>query len=257
MAMVTRQGARVSAGTTAGERQPAVMEPTPALVLIVEPDPTYRLALIGMIDGAGFGVDAAHDAPGALARLEAGSADLVLLALGGEWTDGISLLREIRARSDLPVIVLAGPGGEPPSIAAFDAGADDVVLKPCSSVDLVARVRAIWRRARPAPALPTVTSGPLRIDTRAREVTVGDTPVSLTAREYDLLAFLAGNPRLAVSREALLREVWRSNRGWQDPETVTEHVRRVRTKLAAAGLDHDPITTIRGYGYRFDPRPSP
>jgi DNA-binding response OmpR family regulator len=252
----------MGAGTTGGGRRPhvrppAVTEAAPALVLIVEPDPTYRLALIGTIDGAGFGVDAAHDPPGTLARIESGSADLVLLALGGAGADGIALLREIRARSDLPVIVLVGPGEEPTPVAAFEAGADDVVLKPCSSVDLVARVRAVWRRTRPAPALPTLASGPLRIDTRAREVTVGATAVALTAREYDLLAFLAGNPRLAVSREGLLREVWRSNRGWQDPETVTEHVRRVRTKLAAAGLDHDPISTIRGYGYRFDPRPSP
>jgi two-component system, OmpR family, phosphate regulon response regulator PhoB len=248
----------VSAGTgEAGRRPGGTMRPGPTLVLIVEPDPTYRLALIGMIDGAGFGVDAVHDAAGALTRVEAGAAELVLLALAGTGEGGLGLLRELRARSDLPVIVLLGSGAQPTAAAAFEAGADDVVLKPCSSVDLVARVRAVWRRARPAPALPTITSGRLRVDTRAREVTVGDTAVRLTAREYDLLAFLAASPRLAVSREGLLREVWRSNSGWQDPETVTEHVRRLRSKLAAAGLDHDPITTIRGYGYRFDPAPSP
>jgi DNA-binding response OmpR family regulator len=132
-------------------------------------------------------------------------------------------------------------------------GADDFVPKPFSPVELVARVESVLRRSRPRqPEVGTSTSG-LHIDERTREVRIGDRLVELTAKEFDLLAFLARSPRQVFNRGQLLQQVWQSSSQWQDDATVTEHVRRVRHKL-----ERDPdrprwISTVRGVGYRFDP----
>jgi DNA-binding response OmpR family regulator len=222
-------------------------------VLVVEDDPDYRLVLTTMLEASAFESCEAEDGPSALAKLDAEPIDLVLLDLTLPGMDGLGVLRTLRSRSEVPVIVLSGRNHETERVTALEAGADDYVLKPPSIADLLARIRAVLRRSRRAPPVPVLVAGDLRLDTQARQVHVADAEVALTALEFDLLAFLSSEPRRAFSREDLLRHVWRSQSTWQDPETVTEHVRRIRGKLAAAGLTHDPITTIRGYGYRFDP----
>jgi DNA-binding response OmpR family regulator len=220
---------------------------------VVEDDPELRVVLRSMLDDAGFEVHAVDDGPSALHAAADPSIDLMLLDLNLPSMDGHEVLRQLRATSLLPVIVLSGQTREADRVAALDRGADDYLIKPCSGPDLAAHIRAVLRRAHPTPDRPPLVSGPLRIDPRAREVDVAGARVPLTTREYELLIYLASRPQIALSREELLQQVWRSASGWQDPETVTEHVRRVRRKLAEAGLEADPITTLRGYGYRFDP----
>jgi DNA-binding response OmpR family regulator len=222
-------------------------------VLVVEDDPDFRLVLSTMLEGTGFTTSEAGDGPVALELLDREPIDLVLLDLTLPGMDGFGVLRELRVRSEVPVIVLSGRNQEVDRVAALEAGADDYVLKPGSMADLQARIRAVLRRSRRGPGSDVLVAGDLQVDTRAREARVREREVTLTTLEFDVLAFLAGEPRRAFSREELLRHVWRSQSTWQDPETVTEHVRRIRGKLADAGLTHDPITTIRGYGYRFDP----
>jgi DNA-binding response OmpR family regulator len=232
---------------------PLPAEPGAPRVLVVEDHPDLRLLLESTLRRAGFIVVATSSGGEALAVLEGQPVDLVVLDLGLPGMDGHELLRRIRAHSELPVIVVTGHAEQAERVAAFEQGADDYLLKPFSQVELVARVRAVLRRAAPRPKRPTLHWGRLRIDTRARQVLVDDREVSLTVMEYELLRFLAANPRLAVSRQELLRAVWPTRGDWQDPETVTEHVRRLRLKLAEAGLGGEWIATIRGFGYRFDP----
>jgi DNA-binding response OmpR family regulator len=222
-------------------------------VLVVEDDQDFRLVLTTMLEGSGFATTEASDGPTGLATVDAEAIDLVLLDLTLPGMDGFTVLRELRARSEVPVIVLSGRNLEVDRVAALEAGADDYVLKPGSMADLLARLRAVLRRSRRGTEVTVLVAGELSVDTRARQVHVGAREVNLTTLEFDLLVFLASDPRRAFSREELLRRVWRSQTSWQDPETVTEHVRRIRGKLTDAGLSQDPIATIRGYGYRFDP----
>jgi DNA-binding response OmpR family regulator len=233
--------------------QPQGLASDPRHVLVAEDDPDLCYLLRTTLEDAGFAVHESHDGPSALEVIAGQPVDIVLLDLGLPDMDGYEVLRELRLDSDLPVIVLSGRRSEVDRTAAFDHGADDYVTKPFSAVDLLARIGAVLRRARPTPVVTRLAWGDLLIDLRAREVAVAGRRIQLTPLEYELLRHLAANPGLAISREDFLREVWHSRSAWQDPETVTEHVRRLRGKLTAAGLDDDWITTIRGFGYRFDP----
>jgi DNA-binding response OmpR family regulator len=222
-------------------------------VLVVEDDPDLRLLLRTVLQEAGFEVEETDSGPSALEALDRCPVDLVLLDLGLPGLDGHEVLRQLRVGSDVPVIVLSGRRSDAERTATLEAGADDYVSKPFSTPELLARVRAVLRRARPPAAVTSLSWGQLRIDLLARGVEVAGRPVPLTPIEYALLRHLATHPGVAVSREQFLREVWHSRSAWQDPETVTEHVRRLRAKLKAAGLAEGWITTLRGFGYRFDP----
>jgi DNA-binding response OmpR family regulator len=216
-------------------------------VLVVEGDPDLRLLLRTVLTDAGFEVVETESGPSALEALDRHPVDLVLLDFGLPGLDGHEVLRQLRVVSDVPVIVLSE------RTDALESGADDYVSKPVSTPEMLARVRAVLRRVPPPAAATSLSWGPLRIDQLARGVEVAGRPVQLTPIEYGLLLHLATHPGVAVSREQFLREVWHSRSAWQDPETVTEHVRRLRAKLTAAGLAEDWITTLRGFGYRFDP----
>jgi two-component system, OmpR family, response regulator ResD len=240
----------VATGSAPGTGQPSSGRPR---LLVVDDDPDMQLLLTAMLEEVGFEVAAVGDGPSALLAAEQTPPDLVLLDLTLPGMDGYSVLKQLRSNSDVPVVILSGRPTELDRVTALERGADDYVVKPGSTADLVARIRAVLRRARPGTERPTLAWGTLLIDTRARIVQVADREVPLTTLEFELLSFLARHPRLALSREELLRSVWRSDSAWQDAETVTEHVRRLRRKLEEAGLPDDPITTIRGYGYRFDP----
>jgi DNA-binding response OmpR family regulator len=222
-------------------------------ILVVDDAPGLRLMLRSALTADGFEVREASDAATALAELADAPTDLVLLDLGLPDQDGSELLRELQRVDDVAVIVLTGQGRTEVRDAVFAAGADDYITKPYDDTDVLARVRAVLRRTRRSSDPRVRQHGALRVDLLAREVSVDGTPVLLTRREFDLLAHLAVQPRVAVSREQCLREVWRSSGDWQDPDTVTEHVRRIRNKLADAGLAGEPIVTVRGVGYRFDP----
>lgn len=215
-----------------------------------------RGLLVRLLQDDGYEVFEADDALGAMEHLGANPPDLVLLDVVLPGLDGLDLLRRIRRKSTVPIIMLTGRTDEADRIEGLRSGADDYVLKPFSPGELVARVESVLRRSAPQAALVEQTVlayDGLEIDPVAREVSVQGETVPVTAREFDLLAFLASAPRQVFTREQLLRQVWDSSTQWQDDATVTEHVRRVRKKIEADPDRPRWLVTVRGVGYRFEP----
>ena len=159
----------------------------------------------------------------------------------------------MRRNGELPVILLTARAEEVDRVTGLELGADDYVVKPFSPRELTARVRSVLRRSAPRHVPGSLTFDGLTIDTASREVAVEGSRVDLTAREFDLLAFLATNPRQVFSRGQLLEQVWDSSTAWQDPATVTVHVRRLRQKIDADPQNPRWVTTVWGVGYRFEP----
>ena len=231
-------------------RQP----PGQLTALVVEDDPDMRALVAHVLRDEGYEVSEANDAAGAIGLLDS-VAGIVVLDLALHRSSGIDVLRAVRVRGRVPVLVLTGSSGAERCVQALDMGADDYVTKPVSSAELAARVRALRRRADERFAPSRLQLGRLVVDRGARTAQINDRIVDLTAREFDLLAFLAAHPHTAFTHEHLLQQVWSSSSQWQEAATVTEHVRRLRQKLGRAGLS-DPsgwIVTLRGIGYRFDP----
>jgi DNA-binding response OmpR family regulator len=179
--------------------------------------------------------------------------DLVVLDVMLPGATGLDVLRR-HDTSRVPVILLTARVDEADRVLGLELGADDYVTKPFSPREVVARVRTVLRRAQAAPATgqPLAFDG-LTIDVAAREVNVSGTATAVTAKEFDLLAFLAGSPRQVFSRAQLLHSVWDSAPEYQDPATVTVHVRRLRQKIEADPEQPRWITTVYGVGYRFEP----
>jgi two-component system phosphate regulon response regulator PhoB len=232
-------------------------EPRPIIVLVVDDDPEVRLLLTDLLQDDGFLVHSASDTTAGLAAIEQVDPDVVLLDVAMPSMNGLDMLAEIRKRGDVPVIFVTGRGGETDRVVGLRMGADDYVVKPFSGPELVARIHTVLRRARPAQSADSgdeqIDFGRLRVNTATREVLLDDVDVPMTAREFDLLAFLAQSPRRVFTREQLLSNVWESSTAWQDPATVTEHIRRIRRKI-----EDDPdsprwLATVRGVGYRFEP----
>ncbi|HEY2226082.1 response regulator transcription factor [Actinomycetospora sp.] len=231
------------------------MDPSAPKVLVVDDDEAVRTLASWQLESDGFTVDQAGDGAEALTAIDVDRPDLVVLDLTMPGVGGLDVLRRVRtaaATETLPVIVLSGRSGETDRIVGLDLGADDYLVKPFSPGELAARVRSVLRRARPASPEPPVVAGRLALDTAAREITVDGLPVELTAREFDLLAFLVAHPRQVFSRAQLLAQVWRSE-GWQGEATVTEHVHRLRQKLGLDPAARPRIRTVRGVGYQLDP----
>jgi DNA-binding response OmpR family regulator len=239
---------------------------TTPLVLVADDEPAVRDVLARELREDGFAVVEAATGAAALRALHERAPDLVVLDVVMPDRDGLTVLRELRRTSAVPVILLSGRSAEMDRVLGLEFGADDYVTKPFSAREVVLRARAVLRRAT-APgdddaAGPDGTQGgrrdvvlgALRIDPDSREVSVGGKPVALTAREFDLLLYLATAPRAAYTRRQILADVWHSESPWQDPDTVTEHVRRIRRKI---GPDADVIDTVRGVGYRFKPPDRP
>jgi two-component system phosphate regulon response regulator PhoB len=220
-------------------------------VLVVEDDPSNRLLLRRILEDDGYAVAEAADGPAALRALSSDAPDAVVLDLGLPGVDGVEVLRRVRRESGVPVLVLSGRTQEQVKLSVLDAGADDYVVKPYSPPELAARVRALLRRGTPLPVREHIDCRGLHVDLRARRVTVHGAPVDLTPKEYDLLAFLAASPGRTFSREELLEHVWASTDEWQNPATVTEHIRRVRLKIDVDRAAPSFIETVRGVGYRF------
>ena len=221
-------------------------------VLAVDDD----AAILGMISrvltSEGFDVAAVTGAGEALDVIRGDQPDVVLLDVNLVGKDGFEVLAELRQTLDLPVILLTGRGAEPDRVLGLQMGADDYIVKPFSYPELVARIDNILRRSG-AKAAPVVrTFGPLKIDMTAREVRIDGELVVTTAKEFDLLAFLAASPRQVFTRDQLLQHVWGSSAAWQDPATVTEHVRRLRIKIEPTPEQPRWIMTVRGVGYRFE-----
>jgi DNA-binding response OmpR family regulator len=229
-------------------------------VLIVEDDAEMVSMLRSYLTAEGYDVDIAANCSGALERAAANTPDLVLLDIVLGKEDGRDVFRELRLMSDVPTIFLTGRGLETDRIAGLKMGADDYMVKPFSLGEVSARIETVLRRTNGGNGNrdanePTMTFGPLQINELTHEVHLNGELVDLTSKEFALLAFLASSPRRVYSREQLLENVWLSSPEWQGGATVTEHIRRLRSKIE---LDPDRprwITTVRGVGYRFEPPP--
>lgn len=223
-------------------------------VLVVEDDPSMQRALTELLRRDGFAVHGVRTGGEAPDAVEQFVPDLVILDLGLPDMSGFDVLRALRATHQIPLVVLSGRADETDRVLALELGADDYVVKPFLNRELVARVRVRLRRP-PAnvdqAVSAAVTADGLVVDTGAREVTLDGAGIELTAKEFDLLAYLVQSPRQVFSRGQLLGAVWQSSAEWQTEATITEHVHRLRQKLGA-----DRIVTIRGVGYRFDPQVS-
>jgi DNA-binding response OmpR family regulator len=223
-------------------------------VLVVDEEQIVREIVVRALRRDGFTTLEATDGDEARRLIETTDPSLVILDVVLPGTEGLELCRWIRKRSGLPVILLSARSGEDDRIAGLEHGADDYVTKPFSPRELAARVRTVLRRAT-APA--SVSSGQLRIgelvvDTRSREVSRRGVPVALTAREFDLLSFLAVHPRQVFSRAQLMERVW-GYAAALDTGTVTVHIRRIREKIELDPARPIHVQTVWGVGYRFDP----
>jgi two-component system, OmpR family, response regulator ResD len=225
-----------------------------ARVLVVDDEPMVRDVLARYLIREGFDVDTAGDGERALAAFAANPPQLVLLDLMLPRIDGLEVFRRIRETTSTPVIMLTARGEEADRIVGLEIGADDYVTKPFSPREVVARVRAVLRRAEAAPQSDAaeIVHGDLRIDRQKREVTHRGEPVRLTRKEFDLLTTLAASPGTAFSRSRLLEEVWDFAWGG-DVSTVTVHIRRLREKIEPDPSHPSHLLTVWGIGYRFDP----
>jgi len=222
-------------------------------VLVVDDEPQVRQIVASYLESEGFDVRTAADGNEALAELARKRADLVVLDLMLPGVDGLTVLRRLReSGDDVPVIVLSARGQESERVAGLELGADDYVSKPASPREVLARVRAVLRRSgNTGPE--SISVADLEIDVVGRRLKKAGVDVELPPKEFDLLVRLAGSPGEVHSRSDLLRDVWGSNPDWQDPGTVTVHVRRLRRKLESDPANPSHLITVYGVGYRFDP----
>ena len=222
-------------------------------VLVVDDEPIVREVVLRYLERDGFRTLEAGDGPTARQLLETESPGLVILDIMLPGIDGLELCRWIRARSDLPVILLTARGEEADRIVGLELGADDYVTKPFSPRELAARVRTVLRRSTPdIGKAERLSFDKLDLDARTREVTCRGEPLRLTAREFDLLWFLARHPKQVFSRDQLMDRVW----GYEaavDTGTVTVHVRRLREKIEPEPARPRHLQTVWGVGYRFVP----
>lgn len=214
-------------------------------VLVVEDDEAIAAPLMTGLEREGYEPEWVATGRDALER--AADVDLVLLDLGLPDIDGYEVCRRIRARSDVPVIVVTARGDEVDRVVGLELGADDYLVKPFGFRELVARIRAVTRRITPSTAeAPVTTIGDLVVDRRARRVTMAGAEIELTRKEFDLLASLADDPGATRTRDQIMEEVWDAH--WYGPtKTLDVHIAALRRKLGEPEL----IETIRGVGFRL------
>jgi DNA-binding response OmpR family regulator len=229
----------------------------PRRVLVVEDDREIaQLVRLHLLD-LGCQVDLADDGAAGLARARAGSYDLVILDLMLPSMDGLEICKALRAGANyLPILMTTSKASELDRVLGLELGADDYLTKPFSVVELMARVKAIFRRvdamaaAAAQPAPPTIEAGELSIDRDRRVVTLAGKPVELTAKEFDLLAHFAAHPGRVFNRAQLLDKVWGySNIGYE--HTVNSHINRLRAKIEQDPAKPRYILTVWSVGYKF------
>lgn len=225
-------------------------------ILVVEDEQSISEVVTLYLRQSGYAVIAVHDGRAALQKLTETQPDLVILDLMLPEIDGWEIARRIRAAGNTPIIMLTARREESDRILGLEMGADDYVVKPFSPQELVSRVRAVLRRVQqptspPAPSQAIQLPG-LKIDPVTRLITVNESELMLTAKEFDLLWFLASNPRQVFNRDQLLDHVWGETE-YIDPSTVTVHVRRLREKIEPDSSKPRYIHTVWGVGYKFEP----
>jgi DNA-binding response OmpR family regulator len=222
-------------------------------VLVVDDEPIVRDVVVRYLRRDGFTTLEAGDGDSARRLIETGEPELVVLDVMLPGTDGLELCRWIRSRSALPVIMLTARGEEADRIVGLELGADDYVTKPFSPRELATRVRTVLRRSGGVQTQPErLAFADVVLDGASREVTNAGTPMTFTAREFDLLWFLASHPRQVFSRDQLMDRVW-GHAVAIDTGTVTVHIRRLREKIEIDPARPVHLQTVWGVGYRFDP----
>lgn len=223
-------------------------------IAIVEDEPDISEIVCLYLRRAGYSVSAYADGLTAIEELVRQLPDLVILDVMLPGLDGFALTRQLRDRSDVPIILLTSRRAESDRIAGLELGADDYVVKPFSPQELVSRVRAVLRRARPSSetaADAALSSGDLTIDPQTHLVTLNGSEITLTAKEFDMLYHLASHPRQVFSRDQLLENIWGMTE-YIDPGTVTVHIRRLREKIEKDPAAPVRLLTVWGVGYKFE-----
>ena len=223
-------------------------------ILVVDDEPDIRRLVVLHLEREGFRCRSAASGPDALREAAARPPALVVLDLMLPGLDGLEVCRRLRAdaaTAGVPIIMLTAKADEVDRVVGLEVGADDYVVKPFSPKELVARVRAVLRRARPAAgATPVLAAGPLTLDVARHTVTLHGRPLALTPKEFDLLRVLLEAAGRVLSREHLLNRVWGYARADEiESRTVDVHIRRLRAKLGDVG---SRIATVKSVGYRFE-----
>jgi two-component system response regulator RegX3 len=223
-------------------------------VLVVEDEESFSDALSYMLRKEGFEVAVAATGPDALESFDRAGADLVLLDLMLPGLPGTEVCRELRTKSNVPVIMLTAKDSEVDKVVGLELGADDYVTKPFSSRELVARIRAVLRRRGDVEDLapPTLEAGPVRMDVERHVVTVSGREVPLPLKEFELLEVLLRNAGRVLTRMQLIDRVWGADYVG-DTKTLDVHVKRLRAKIEPAPSTPRFIITVRGLGYKFEP----
>ncbi|GAA2083478.1 response regulator transcription factor [Actinomadura alba] len=223
-------------------------------VLVVEDEESFSDALSYMLRKEGFEVAIAATGPDALDTFERNGADLVLLDLMLPGLPGTEVCRELRARSNVPVIMLTAKDSEVDKVVGLELGADDYVTKPFSSRELVARIRAVLRRQGDVEELApaTLEAGPVRMDVERHIVSVSGGSVQLPLKEFELLEVLLRNAGRVLTRMQLIDRVWGADYVG-DTKTLDVHVKRLRAKIEPTPSMPRYIVTVRGLGYKFEP----
>jgi two-component system response regulator RegX3 len=223
-------------------------------VLVVEDEESFSDALSYMLRKEGYEVTVAPSGTSALAEFDRSGADLVLLDLMLPGLSGTEVCRQLRQRSNVPVIMLTAKDGEIDKVVGLEIGADDYVTKPFSSRELVARIRAVLRRGSDVDdvALATLEAGPVRMDVDRHVVTVDGRPAPMPLKEFDLLEVLMRNAGRVLTRMQLIDRVWGSDYVG-DTKTLDVHVKRLRAKVEPDPANPRHLVTVRGLGYKFEP----
>jgi len=226
-----------------------------ARILLVDDEQSIQTLLSYPLRKDGYHVTSALDGSEALRRFEEGRFDLVILDLMLPRMGGVEVCRQLRSRSQVPIIMLTAKGSETDKVAGLEVGADDYITKPFSMREFRSRVKAALRRSRmggesTAEADGAIETGELTIDFDRRMVTLGDEEIKVTYVEFEILGALARSPGRVLTRETLLEHVW-GDSDYRDPRTVDVHIRHLREKLESDPKEPEYLFTVRGVGYRF------
>jgi two-component system response regulator RegX3 len=223
-------------------------------ILVVEDEESFSDALSYMLRKEGFEVAVSMTGPEGLEEFDRGGADLVLLDLMLPGLSGLEVCRQLRQRSDVPVIMLTAKDAEVDKVVGLEIGADDYVTKPFSARELLARIRAVLRRRGEPEELATsvLECGPVRMDVDRHVVTVNGSTAAMPLKEFELLEFLLRNSGRVLTRGQLIDRIWGSDYVG-DTKTLDVHVKRVRAKVEPDPAQPRHLLTVRGLGYKFEP----
>jgi DNA-binding response OmpR family regulator len=224
-----------------------------ARILLVDDEQSIQTLLSYPLRKDGYHVTGAHDGSEALERFDEARFDLVILDLMLPKLDGVEVCRQLRSRSQVPIIMLTAKGSETDKVAGLEVGADDYITKPFSMREFRSRVKAALRRSRMATETQddgAIETGDLSIDFDRRMVTLDGEEIKVTYVEFEILGALARSPGRVLTRETLLEHVW-GDSDYRDPRTVDVHIRHLREKLEKDPKEPDYLFTVRGVGYRF------